>query len=495
VEPPDGATNVDTAVVVSAEFDRTLDPSSVTEMTFSLSRNGEAVAGSLEIDGSTAEFTPSVPLALEQLYTATLTTGIMDAAGNPLQESFTWDFNTREGAWSEATRLDTSSGEANDGRVAVDADGSGIAVWEQGDDIWASRYAAGAGWGAAQVIDGNNREASSPELAMNEDGRAFAVWAQENDQTGGGGLPGRDVWAKEFLPDGGSVAPQLLAGGDASFRLSQHVAIDAAGNAVVVWGQSGAVWSNSFAAANSTWGGPTMVDPGSAGDPKVAMNAYGLAHAIWTGTNAVRTSRMTPGSTWGAAESLQDPALGTLVAPIPQIAADGGLGAVAVWQQPASDGASESLLSARFGSTSAWGDAEFVEQGSGTAFNSRVAMDAAGNGIAVWQQLDGAGFSVWANRSTPSETWGTAQLLELDNSAHAVGPGVSMEPGGRGAAVWSQGSNTWAARFLSDETWSLAERLEDTQSSGSFPDVAMSSNGTITVVWIRADQVWSSRFE
>jgi len=238
----------------------------------------------------------------------------MDAAGNPLQESFTWAFTTREGAWSEATRLDTSSGEANHGRLAVDADGNGIAVREQGDDIWASEYTAGTGWGTAQVIDGNNREASSPELAMNEDGQVFVVWAQENDQTGGGGLPGRDVWAKEFLPCGSSVPPQLLAGGDASFRLSQNVAIDAAGNAVVVWGQSGAVWSTSFSATSSTWAGPTMVDPGSAGDPKVAMNADGIAHAIWAGSNAVRTSRLTPGSPWGAAESLQDPALGSLVA-------------------------------------------------------------------------------------------------------------------------------------------------------------------------------------
>jgi hypothetical protein len=44
--------------------------------------------------GSTATFTPSAPLAGATTYTATITTGVQDLAGNNLGADFVWTFST-----------------------------------------------------------------------------------------------------------------------------------------------------------------------------------------------------------------------------------------------------------------------------------------------------------------------------------------------------------------------------------------------------------------
>jgi len=52
------------------------------------------VAGTVTYTGSTATFAPSSALALNTLYTATITTGAQDAFGNPLASNFVWSFTT-----------------------------------------------------------------------------------------------------------------------------------------------------------------------------------------------------------------------------------------------------------------------------------------------------------------------------------------------------------------------------------------------------------------
>lgn len=93
--PADTATNVATNEAVSVAFDEVLDPGSVNTSTFLLTGPGSVpVAGSVRYNGTTATFTPLVDLQNSSSYTATVTTGIKDLAGNAMTLPVSWTFTT-----------------------------------------------------------------------------------------------------------------------------------------------------------------------------------------------------------------------------------------------------------------------------------------------------------------------------------------------------------------------------------------------------------------
>ena len=77
------------------DVQRALDPATVTTATFTLKDAANtSVAGAVTYVGSTATFAPAAPLAAATRYTATLTTGVKDAAGNTLAQPYSWSFTT-----------------------------------------------------------------------------------------------------------------------------------------------------------------------------------------------------------------------------------------------------------------------------------------------------------------------------------------------------------------------------------------------------------------
>jgi hypothetical protein len=131
----------------------------------------------------------------------------------------------------------------------------------------------------------------------------------------------------------------------------------------------------------------------------------------------------------------------------------------------------------------------------GQAFFPQVAIDGAGNAIAVWEQSDGATTSIWANRFVPDTGWGTATLVETDDSAEALRPRVVADAAGTATAVWHQGSQIWASRFDDETGWGPAALLGN---AASFevepPDVVVDAEGDVTVVWHSAGQVTANRY-
>ena len=94
VSPGVDSTGVRVGATVTATFSEAVDPTTVTGATFTLTGPGGAVAGTVALAGNTATFTPSAPLTeLASQYTAALTAGIRDRAGNALTPR-TWRFTT-----------------------------------------------------------------------------------------------------------------------------------------------------------------------------------------------------------------------------------------------------------------------------------------------------------------------------------------------------------------------------------------------------------------
>ena len=95
VAPPNASVGICPNAVVVATFSEAMNPATINSTTFTLA-GASAVTGVVTYDAVShaATFTPSSNLALNTLYTATITTGAQDLFGNPLASNFVWSFTT-----------------------------------------------------------------------------------------------------------------------------------------------------------------------------------------------------------------------------------------------------------------------------------------------------------------------------------------------------------------------------------------------------------------
>ncbi|MGA3050203.1 MAG: Ig-like domain-containing protein [Terracidiphilus sp.] len=95
--PLNAATGVSVTQVLSATFNEAVECSTLASPATSFTVTGPgvtAVAGTAACAGAVATFTPTASLALNTVYTATITTGAQDLAGTPLGANYVWTFRT-----------------------------------------------------------------------------------------------------------------------------------------------------------------------------------------------------------------------------------------------------------------------------------------------------------------------------------------------------------------------------------------------------------------
>lgn len=94
--PLQGAVDVSIATRPTATFSVTMDPATITNLTFTLHQGATPVSASVVYDGValTATLTPDSALELGLLYEARITTGAEDTRGTPLEVDFVWTFTT-----------------------------------------------------------------------------------------------------------------------------------------------------------------------------------------------------------------------------------------------------------------------------------------------------------------------------------------------------------------------------------------------------------------
>jgi len=94
--PVSGATGVAVGSTVSVTFNESMNASSISGSTFTLSRDGEAVGGAVNYNTGSyqATYTPSTHLDYGTVYTVMVTTAVEDNEGVNLTASSTWSFTT-----------------------------------------------------------------------------------------------------------------------------------------------------------------------------------------------------------------------------------------------------------------------------------------------------------------------------------------------------------------------------------------------------------------
>ncbi|HSY31082.1 MAG TPA: Ig-like domain-containing protein [Verrucomicrobiae bacterium] len=95
VTPANGAITVPVSSVITATFNKAMNPTSLNTSSFTaVGPTGAIVTGTVTFSGTTATFKPATMLAASSIYTATITTGAKDTNGNALAGNSVWSFTT-----------------------------------------------------------------------------------------------------------------------------------------------------------------------------------------------------------------------------------------------------------------------------------------------------------------------------------------------------------------------------------------------------------------
>lgn len=384
----------------------------------------------------------------------------------------------------------SDAGSAYDSKIVIDINGNAIAVWIQSDgtrgNIWANRYTVNVGWGTALLIETDNTgNALNPQIAIDTNGNALAVWEQ------GDGLR-QNIWANRYTVGSGWGTAALIES-DNGGAINPLIAVDANGNALAVWSGGLNIWANRYT-AGSGWGTAALIESntGSAGSPQIAIDASGNALAVWRQSDGTRdniwANRYIAGTGWGTAALIESDNLGAAGAP--QIAINASGNAIALWQQ--SDGTRNNIWANHYLASGGWGAATLIETDNvGSADFPQIGIDSNGNALAVWQQ-DGDASAVltndiWYNRYTVGSGWGMAALMET-SASRAANPQIAMNAGGNAMVVWFQvdgtRQNIFIRHYIAGSGWAavaLAEIYNDGDSM--YPQIAINDNGKTMAVW------------
>ncbi len=415
-------------------------------------------------------------------------------------------------AWGAPERLHDRGGFPE---IAMDSKGNAIVLFGhwltfgETSTTRAARFTPGSGWSEAEQIDLgviNGGRAGPRQIVLTPDGNAIAVWHQTVDER-------ESIFANHYaVGSGWGTAEPIGRDGGGSAR-DPDVAVDAEGSALAVWHQSDGtredVWFNRFTPTDG-WGRAALVEHDDVGDalgPRIAMAPDGTATAVWhqfDGSHEnVWSNRFTPGIGWGIPRTIEDMSAGDALEPKVAMDADGN--AIAVWHQ--FDGTRFNVWSNRYDSDGGWTEAHRLEESNaGDAIDPHVAMNPKGTAAAVWQQFDGRSFGIWCSRYTPSAGWRTAEPVETHELGDSLEPRVAIDPAGNAMAVWYRNDgahdNIWANHYRANRGWGEAQRI-DHYDGGIVhqPRVAMDPDGNAIAVWLVWTDVgdgvfglWSRRF-
>lgn len=501
--PADGAGDIQVDATITATFSEAMDGTSLSTSTVLLARGGTPVTGAVTHGSNAAHFTPAAPLAHSTTYTATITTGARDAAGNPLSADQSWTFTTAPppappSGWSDQN-IGISRNFASVDIYGVDVDlnedGIGIATWDEAWDssvagtVWAAWYRGG--WEAPVQLSGTSEQAVLPRVALNDAGDAVLAYEVVDVDVG---ILSRTIWARRWVNGAWTPAVRISAAPASDYDLyasRPRVGIDASGRALVAWDQTDVSLPrpNSILGAyfdGTSWSSPFLVSDGVtyAAWADVAVSADGSAVVAWEQATSALSgnvwARVFDGTGWGAPARIgPDDLVDYEWATRARAVMDGSGRAFVVFEEnrPGGNRIGVARLDPQ-GPTWAAPDT-LASSAASTDYLSfpSIATDGAGNAFAVWQ-ADVAGgteaHGAAARFDGSAGTWTTATLFEEGGDVpYAV---AAMDGAANGWALYTQ-SSMKARRQGIDLAWQAVASL----GSGFVTDAEANGSGMVIV--------------
>jgi hypothetical protein len=503
--PANGSAGMSRDLTAQLEFSAALDSATATAASVTLTYNGGSAPLSMTASGAQLTVTSTQRLLPLTPYSLQIGTALSGANGQKLSNPVVLNFTTEDRIWTDHRLLETRNDNTTEPRIAIDGNGRALAVWLQQDGIhaslWSSRYTPTAGWSAAQLVETDHTGSINiQQLAMDASGNALAVWTQWDGA--------RDnLWANRYTSASGWGTPELLEN-DNGGVIALEVATSS-GNGMAVWAQhdgtTSNIWGRPFSVA-AGWGMAQLIENNNtpANEPQIVLGNDGNGVAVWRqsdGTSdSIWANRYTAGVGWGIAEQIEANNLPISGTP-PRLAIDGNGNVLVIWRH--SDGTRGNIWSNRYAVGSGWDVPQLIETENGETWAERLAVDANGNGIAVWQQFDGTRFNIWSNRYTVGSGWETAQVIETENN-DASAPQIALDASGNGIAAWPQFDGTRYNlvfnRYVVGSGWSGPKLVEpDSANHALNARLAIESGGKGILAWRQHDgtsfNIRSSRFD
>ncbi len=413
--------------------------------------------------------------------------------------------------------------ELNPLSLGIDAQGNAFVVWnsqESGNVIKASRFdRASQTWSAEEIIGSDN--ANIPQIAVTTDGKAVALWVRSET-----------IYANFY--DGSSWGSEQIIDTDPSFQVQgqPQVGVDAAGNAIAVWEVAGNSVARVIRAAigditAGTWAAAENIstDYGydyddfailRVGQPQIALNAAGNAIVVWryadeeNNVYKIQSNLYIDGSWLSAEEDIQTSLSNTAQLVLPSVAFDTNNHALVTWvqfdgtfanNQPYAIYASSRntgwSTSVRVSSTLGFynfNNSFAAEKG---PYFSHVAIDGNGDAIGVWALRHATCNISYIEASTfPGLAWSGNTSVISDMSLISFFPQVSIDLAGNAFAIW-MAQNSSNTQFIvqtsfynkSLNTWQTTPETISTGDFNGLPNIATNGTGSFFADWFHSDDM------
>jgi hypothetical protein len=393
--------------------------------------------------------------------------------------------------------------------LGFDEDGNAIAVGVGADGGGASSFRSmvrpfGGQWSVSPVpVSGIGDSAvRGPQVAVDPHGNAVAVWSADNQDAV------TRVLRASTRPAGGAwTEPVVISNDDNAVSDRDHdVAIDAQGNATAIWSEltnTGLVVRSANRPSGGVWSDPVELSESAIfSQPRLAVDPQGTFTAVWLGTaphisgtgvvTVVRSNRRPAGGAWGSAVALSS-VDGTASAANPQVAVDAQGTATAVWGS-FSSGGGYVAQTARRGAGSSWSAAGDL----GAGQSPQVAVDPQGNATAVWELSPNQSSSVvFSSSRTGAGPWSNPAPMASGDDADKVGyPWVAADPQGNVTAIWARSNDTkvlaQATRHVAgSSSWSPTVDLPIGRPVTAVPAAGVDPQGHVSMVWSSSEDPWA----
>ncbi|MBX7104277.1 MAG: hypothetical protein K1X57_09350 [Gemmataceae bacterium] len=372
--------------------------------------------------------------------------------------------------------------------------------------------------GANLALDGNaiaNQSAVSATVSGITWAKGQTLAIRWDDVDDAGQDDGLAIDALTFTASRESQVNTTTAGAQRTTQGGRSVAMDGAGNTLVVWqsnGQDGSgygIYGQRFNASGAKVDSEFLVNTYTTNaqiNPTVAMNAAGQAIVTWQSFGQDGANYGIYAQRYDAAgnKSGGEIAVNTGTASIesnPSVAIDGDGDAVVTWMSFFQDGSSWGVYGQRFDNTGAKVGSEFLVNTSTALEQSypAVAMDLDGDFVTVWQASgqDGNQYGIFGQRfDKVGAKLGGEFPVNSTTNGNQYRASISMTAAGDFAVVWTSNEGdgsvdgVFGQRLNANGAKLGGEFAVNTFTTNhqSFPSVAMTAQGDAIVTWMSLGQ-------
>jgi hypothetical protein len=188
----------------------------------------------------------------------------------------------------------------------------------------------------------------------------------------------------------------------------------------------------------------------SLGGVKVFTRVAAVALILWTAHSAAIAA------TWGTPGTIESDTAGSVS--FPTVAVDANGNAIAVWTEMDFESGVRrfNLWANRYTVANGWGTAEKIESQGNDAVDFTLAMDANGNAAVGWAQSDGASLykDAWVRNYSPGAGWGAVtKLLNVNTDGDAQSMDVAFDSAGNALIAWTQESLPFGSQGYTQDIW------------------------------------------